>query len=91
MDNRPPRPPSIRLRSSRRESPEQRWPHTREIGGALVRIALLTEGGHPYASGESGLWCDRLVRGLSPHEFDLYALGGGARREDAGRAPLPPR
>lgn len=90
MDNRPSRHPFIRLRSSRRESPDQRRPHTREIGGVLVRIGLLTDGGYPYASGESRLWCDRLVRGLPQHEFDVYALGGDARREDAGRpARLP--
>ncbi|MFD3535585.1 glycosyltransferase [Streptomyces sp. NPDC058664] len=41
-----------------------------------MRIGLLTEGGHPYAGGESGLWCERLVRGLGRHRFDLYALGG---------------
>jgi hypothetical protein len=39
-----------------------------------VRIALLTEGGYPYARGESARWCDRLLRGLASHEFDLYAL-----------------
>ncbi|MEU3446121.1 DUF3492 domain-containing protein [Streptomyces thermolilacinus] len=50
-----------------------------------MRIGLLTEGGYPYASGESRIWCDRLVRGLPQHEFDVYALGGDARREDAGR------
>ncbi|MEU2183054.1 DUF3492 domain-containing protein [Streptomyces thermolilacinus] len=55
-----------------------------------MRIGLLTDGGYPYASGESRLWCDRLVRGLPQHEFDVYALGGDARREDAGRpARLP--
>lgn len=55
-----------------------------------MRIGLLTEGGYPYAAGESGLWCDRLVRGLAPHEFDLYALSRDARQEAAGRLPLPP-
>ncbi|MFF5974269.1 DUF3492 domain-containing protein [Streptomyces sp. NPDC012769] len=55
-----------------------------------MRIGLLTEGGYPYATGESGLWCDRLVRGLAPHEFDLYALGRDARQEAGGRLPLPP-
>ncbi|MFJ8657681.1 glycosyltransferase [Streptomyces sp. NPDC093795] len=50
-----------------------------------MRIGLLTEGGYPYADGETGVWCDRLVRGLGQHQFDLYALGGsGAPR------PLPP-
>ncbi|MFE0388696.1 glycosyltransferase [Streptomyces bungoensis] len=40
-------------------------------------------------SGDAGLWCDRLVRGLPQHEFDLYALGHGRPQEDAGRVPLP--
>ncbi|WP_107416751.1 MULTISPECIES: DUF3492 domain-containing protein, partial [unclassified Streptomyces] len=44
-----------------------------------MRIGLLTEGGHPYAPGGSRLWCDRLVRGLAPHEFDVYALTGGTQ------------
>ncbi|MFD0372648.1 DUF3492 domain-containing protein [Streptomyces sp. NPDC127114] len=55
-----------------------------------MRIGLITEGGYPYAAGESGLWCDRLVRGLAPHEFDLYALSRDARQEAGGRLPLPP-
>ncbi|WP_406863001.1 DUF3492 domain-containing protein [Streptomyces sp. HUAS MG47] len=54
-----------------------------------MRIALLTEGGYPYATGESRLWCDRLVRGLGPHEFDVYALARSARQEDAGFVDLP--
>ncbi len=47
-----------------------------------MRIGLLTDGGFPYASGETGVWCDRLVRGLAQHEFDVYALKSAARRED---------
>ncbi|MET8974530.1 glycosyltransferase [Streptomyces sp. NPDC004539] len=39
-----------------------------------MRIGLLTEGGHPYVSGDAGLWCDRLVRGLGQHRFDIYQL-----------------
>ncbi|WP_418959002.1 DUF3492 domain-containing protein [Streptomyces tritici] len=54
-----------------------------------MRIALLTEGGYPYATGESRLWCDRLVRGLGPHEFDVYALARSARQEDGGLVDLP--
>ena len=51
----------------------------------LVRIGLLAEGGYPYAIGEAGLWCERLVHGLGQHQFDLYALGStGTHR------PLPP-
>ncbi|NUW07154.1 DUF3492 domain-containing protein [Streptomyces sp. CAI-21] len=55
-----------------------------------MRIGLLTEGGYPYADGEGGLWCDRLVRGLAPHEFDLYALSRTASQEETGWVPLPP-
>lgn len=55
----------------------------------LVRIGLLTEGGYPYATGESRLWCDRLVRGLPQHEFDLFALSRSAGQEDQGLVRLP--
>ncbi|MET9373439.1 DUF3492 domain-containing protein [Streptomyces sp. NPDC002992] len=55
-----------------------------------MRIGLLTEGGYPYATGDSRLWCDRLVRGLAPHEFDVYALSRSARQEEAGWIDLPP-
>ncbi|MDA5284768.1 GT4 family glycosyltransferase PelF [Streptomyces sp. NPDC054904] len=54
-----------------------------------MRIALLTEGGYPYAAGEARLWCDRLVRGLPQHEFELYALSRSARQEEHGRVRLP--
>ncbi|MFH7600594.1 GT4 family glycosyltransferase PelF [Streptomyces racemochromogenes] len=54
-----------------------------------MRIGLLTEGGYPYAAGEAGLWCDRLVRGLPQHEFELYALSRSAAQEERGRVPLP--
>ncbi|MFF0547840.1 DUF3492 domain-containing protein [Streptomyces sp. NPDC004311] len=53
-----------------------------------MRIGLLTDGGYPYATGESGPWCDRLVRGLPQHEFELYALSRSAEQERA-RVPLP--
>ncbi|MEU9300594.1 GT4 family glycosyltransferase PelF [Streptomyces sp. NPDC048269] len=46
-----------------------------------MRIGLLTEGGYPYATGEARLWCDRLVRGLPQHEFELYALSRSAEQE----------
>ncbi|TKA10594.1 GT4 family glycosyltransferase PelF [Actinacidiphila oryziradicis] len=39
-----------------------------------MRIAMLAEGGYPYARGEGSAWCDRLVRGLARHEFEVYAL-----------------
>ncbi|MFI8087348.1 DUF3492 domain-containing protein [Streptomyces sp. NPDC086080] len=56
-----------------------------------MRIGLLTEGGYPYVNGEGGLWCDRLVRGLGQHEFDVYAFSSGEAQEDAGWVPLPPQ
>ncbi|MEU9603869.1 DUF3492 domain-containing protein [Streptomyces sp. NPDC048057] len=55
-----------------------------------MRVGLLTEGGYPYASGESSVWCDRLVRGLVQHEFHVYALGG-ATPWDGRAVPLPPQ
>jgi len=57
----------------------------------LVRIGLLTDGGYPYATGESRLWCDRLVRGLPQHEFDLFALSRSADQERQGWVRLPDR
>ncbi|MFD8615738.1 DUF3492 domain-containing protein [Streptomyces sp. NPDC059513] len=54
-----------------------------------MRIGLLTDGGYPYATGESRLWCDRLVRGLPQHEFDLFALSRSAHQEDQGWVGLP--
>ncbi|MFI8786957.1 DUF3492 domain-containing protein [Streptomyces sp. NPDC055105] len=56
-----------------------------------MRIGLLTEGGYPYVSGEARLWCDRLVRGLEQHEFDLYALSRSQDQEDRGWIELPPQ
>lgn len=56
-----------------------------------MRIGLLTDGGCPYATGESGLWCDRLVRGLARHEFDPYALSRGARQAASDWIPPPPQ
>ncbi|WP_369213173.1 DUF3492 domain-containing protein, partial [Streptomyces flavofungini] len=55
-----------------------------------MRVALLTEGGYPYLSGEARLWCDRLVRGLGQHEFDVYALSRSEHQEARGRVELPP-
>lgn len=60
-----------------------------EDGGAPVRIGLLTEGGYPYASGESHAWCDRLVRGLTGHDFEVYALSAEPRRDAPPRPELP--
>ncbi|MEV0525653.1 DUF3492 domain-containing protein [Streptomyces sp. NPDC050439] len=56
-----------------------------------MRIGLLTEGGYPYVSGEARLWCDRLVRGLGQHEFDIYALSRSERQEEQGWIELPPQ
>ncbi|MBL1095881.1 DUF3492 domain-containing protein [Streptomyces coffeae] len=54
-----------------------------------MRVALLTEGGYPYANGEARVWCDRLVRGLDQHEFEVYALSRSARQDAEGWAELP--
>ncbi|EPD55169.1 DUF3492 domain-containing protein [Streptomyces sp. HGB0020] len=54
-----------------------------------MRIGLLTEGGYPYLSGDARLWCDRLVRGLGQHEFEVYALSRTERQETEGWVPLP--
>ncbi|MGX1541733.1 DUF3492 domain-containing protein [Streptomyces adustus] len=54
-----------------------------------MRIGLLTEGGYPYVSGDASLWCDRLVRGLRQHEFDLYALSRSERQVNEGWVELP--
>src|SRR3954464_14944180 len=91
MDNRPSRHRHVRIPSSRCEPPVQRRLPIWEIGGALVRIGLLTEGGYPYVSGDARLWCDRLVRGLGQHEFDIYALSRSERQEDEGWIQLPPQ
>ncbi|MFI5794792.1 DUF3492 domain-containing protein [Streptomyces sp. NPDC051677] len=56
-----------------------------------MRIGLLTEGGYPYVSGDAGVWCDRLVRGLGQHDFDVYALSRAEHQEDAGWVELPPQ
>ncbi|MER6688107.1 DUF3492 domain-containing protein [Streptomyces minutiscleroticus] len=56
-----------------------------------MRIGLLTEGGYPYVSGDTGLWCDRLVRGLGQHEFRVHAFSRGREQEDEGWIPLPPQ
>ncbi|MFF6993338.1 DUF3492 domain-containing protein [Streptomyces sp. NPDC008313] len=56
-----------------------------------MRIGLLTEGGYPYVSGDARLWCDRLVRGLGRHEFDIYALSRSERQEGEGWVQLPPQ
>lgn len=90
MDNRPSRHRLVRIRSSRCEPPGERRLPLPEIGGVLVRIGLIAEGGYPYVSGDARLWCDRLVRGLGQHEFDIYALSRSRRQEDEGWVPLPP-
>ncbi|MET8679194.1 DUF3492 domain-containing protein [Streptomyces sp. NPDC004647] len=56
-----------------------------------MRVGLLTEGGYPYATGEARLWCDRLVRGLANHEFEVYALSRSERQEASGWLELPPQ
>ncbi|MEV6777418.1 DUF3492 domain-containing protein [Streptomyces syringium] len=52
-------------------------------------MGLLTEGGCPYGAGESGRWCERLVRGLDGHDFEIYALSRAAHEEQGEPAELP--
>ncbi|MGW4078962.1 DUF3492 domain-containing protein [Streptomyces asiaticus] len=54
-----------------------------------MRVGLLTEGGYPYATGDARVWCDRLVRGLAQHEFEVYALSRDPGQESAGWGGLP--
>ncbi|MGW3434219.1 DUF3492 domain-containing protein [Streptomyces melanosporofaciens] len=54
-----------------------------------MRVGLLTEGGYPYATGDARVWCDRLVRGLAQHEFEVYALSRGPGQEAGGWGALP--
>ncbi|MEU5208290.1 DUF3492 domain-containing protein [Streptomyces sp. NPDC020742] len=54
-----------------------------------MRIGLLTEGGYPYAPGASQAWCDRLVRGLTGHDIEVYALATQARQEELRAPSLP--
>ncbi|MDF3298017.1 DUF3492 domain-containing protein [Streptomyces tropicalis] len=56
-----------------------------------MRIALVTESGYPYVGGDAGPWCERLVRGLGQHEFDVHALSRGREQEAGGLLPLPPQ
>lgn len=35
---------------------------------------MLTEGTYPQSYGGVSVWCDQVVRGLSQHEFDVYAI-----------------
>ncbi|WP_159037324.1 DUF3492 domain-containing protein, partial [Streptomyces specialis] len=59
-----------------------------------MRVALLTEGGYPYAQGESVAWCDRLLHGLAGHDpglrFDVHALSRSRQQAEGPRRPLPP-
>lgn len=56
------------------------------IGVGQVRVALITDGGFPFARRSGGTWCEQLVRGLACHEFGVDALRPG----DDGPLPLPP-
>ncbi|MFH8406511.1 glycosyltransferase [Streptomyces sp. NPDC018019] len=50
-----------------------------------MRIGLLTESGGPGASGETRPWRDRLVRGLTGHEFEVFTLAHDPGNGFAGR------
>jgi glycosyltransferase involved in cell wall biosynthesis len=42
-------------------------------------------------SGDARLWCDRLVRGLGQHDFDVYALSRSERQQGEVFIELPPQ
>ncbi|MGY1453312.1 DUF3492 domain-containing protein [Streptomyces sp. SS8] len=54
-----------------------------------MRIALLTEGGYPHPGGDSYAWCDRLVRGLDGHDFEIHALGRDEWHREGAWPALP--
>lgn len=58
-----------------------------------MRVALLTEGGHPLAQSGTAGWCARLVAALPEHEFRLHTLGGADAPEAGtpGTGCPPPR
>ncbi|WP_062206879.1 DUF3492 domain-containing protein [Streptomyces sp. NBRC 109706] len=56
-----------------------------------MRVALLTEGGYPYAQGELVGWTDQLVRGLPWHDFEVRALSRGRQQARGPRCPTPPQ
>lgn len=41
-----------------------------------MKIALITEGTYPIATGGVSTWCDQLITGMPEHEFDVVALTG---------------
>lgn len=57
-----------------------------------MRVALITDGGFPFERRDGGAWCERLVRGLASHEFEVYALAspeGGVDGDGGGGAGRP--
>ncbi|MQS09615.1 DUF3492 domain-containing protein, partial [Streptomyces alkaliphilus] len=55
-----------------------------------MRVAILTEGGYPYARGDSAVWCERLLRGLGGHTFEIHAFSRSARQAAGPLRPRPP-
>lgn len=39
-----------------------------------MRIAMITEGTYPVATGGVSTWCDQLVTGISEHDFEVTAI-----------------
>jgi glycosyltransferase involved in cell wall biosynthesis len=47
-----------------------------------MKIALITEGNYPFATGGVSTWCDQLLRGMPEHEWVVVGL------TPTGREPL---
>ena len=39
-----------------------------------MRIAMITEGTYPVATGGVSTWCDQLITGISEHDFEVTAI-----------------
>jgi len=50
-------------------------------------VALLAEGTYPFHPGGVSVWCDQLVRGLTPHRFSIHAITAGHERKLAWELP----
>ncbi|MBB0230368.1 DUF3492 domain-containing protein [Streptomyces calidiresistens] len=55
-----------------------------------MRVAILTEGGYPYARGDSAAWCERLLHGLGGHTFEIHAFSRSAHQAGGPLRPRPP-
>ncbi len=54
-----------------------------------MRIALLTEGVRPVSPSDVPAWCDRLVRALGDHDFEVYPQLAAPPGDPAAPAAAP--